>query len=48
MKPVKGWYEIAVLDYDGELCYNTEVTDDVLRHHCDPDVDNILGQISRL
>jgi len=48
MKPVKGWYEIAVLDYDGELCYNTEVTDDVLRHQCDPDVDNILGQISRL
>ena len=48
MKPRKGFWEIAVLDGAGELCYETEVTDDVLRHQCDPDVDNILGQISRL
>ena len=46
-----GWqcfWEIAVLDSAGELCYDTAVTDDVLRQQCDPDVDNILGQISRL
>ncbi|MDA8956874.1 hypothetical protein N9H30_00730 [bacterium] len=48
MKAIKGRWEIAVLDGAGELCYETEVTDDVLRHQCDPDVDNILGQISRL
>jgi len=48
MKPRKGFWEIAVIDSTGELCYDTEVTDDVLRQQCDPEVDNILGQISRL
>lgn len=48
MKPKKGWWEIAVLDSSGELCYDTDITDDVLRNQCDPDVDNILGKISRL
>lgn len=47
MKPIKGVYEIAVLYHD-ELCYDTNITNDVLRRQCDPDVDNILGQISRL
>jgi len=48
MKPKKGWWEIAVLDSSGELCYDTDITDDVLRNQYDPDVDNILGKISRL
>ena len=48
MKPKKGFWEIAVLDSAGELCYDTEVTDDVLRRQNDPEVDNILGLISRL
>ncbi len=48
MKPSKGFWEIAVLDSTGELRYDTVVTDDVLRQQCDPDVDNVLGQISRL
>ena len=47
MFPKKGWWEIAVL-FDDELCYNSPITDDVLKNQCDPDVDNILGQISRL
>ena len=47
MKPKKGFWEIAIL-WNDELCYSTHITDDVLRHQSDPDVDNVLGQISRL
>lgn len=47
MKPIKGMWEIAVLLHD-DLCYDTPITDDVLRCQNDPEVDNILGQISRL
>lgn len=47
MLPKKGWWEVAVL-YEGDLCYHTQITDDVLKNQCDPDVDNILGQIYRL
>ena len=47
MKPIKGMWEIAVLLHD-ELCYDTSITDDVLRRQNDPEVDNILGMISRL
>jgi len=47
MVPKKGWWEIAVL-FEDELCYSSPITDDVLKNQCDPDVDNILGQISRL
>ena len=43
----KGLWELAVL-YEGELCYDTEITNDVIGHLNDPEVDNILGQISRL
>ena len=34
--------------HNDELTYDTPITDDVLRHQTDPDVDNILGQIKRL
>jgi|TARA_R110000796_G_scaffold184102_1_gene300687 hypothetical protein len=43
----KGFWELAVLQ-DGELCYSTEITDDVIGNLNDPEVDNLLGQISRL
>jgi len=43
----KGLWELAVLQ-EGELCYDTEITGDVIGHLNDPEVDNILGQISRL
>jgi len=43
----KGLWEVAVL-FHGELCYDTEITDDVLGHLNDPEVDNILGKIFRL
>ena len=43
----KGLWELAVL-YEGELCYDTEITNDVIGNLNDPEVDNILGQISRL
>tara|TARA_B110000444_G_C18818540_1_gene586469 strand:- start:1300 stop:1548 length:249 start_codon:yes stop_codon:yes gene_type:complete len=43
----KGLWELAVLR-DGELCYSTDITDDVLGRLNDPEVDNILGKISRL
>ena len=44
----KGLWEVAVLDADGSLCYDTPITDDVIGHLNDPEVDNILGQIFRL
>ena len=43
----KGLWELAVL-HEGELCYDTEITNDVIGHLNDPEVDNILGQIARL
>lgn len=41
-------WEVAVLDGDGELCYNTNITEDVIGHLNDPEVDSILLQISKL
>ncbi len=43
----KGLWELAVLN-EGELCYDTDITGDVIGHLNDPEVDNILGQIARL
>jgi len=47
-KPVTGLWEVAILDADGKLCYDTAITDDVVRNLNDPEVDNLLGQVSRL
>ena len=47
MKPKKGFWEVAVF-WNDELCYDTEITNDVMRHLSDPDVDNVLGQIKNL
>jgi hypothetical protein len=44
----KGLWEIAVLDEAGNLCYDTPITGDVIGYLNDPEVDNLLGQISRL
>jgi len=32
----------------GELCYDSGITEDVMGHLNDPEVDNILGKIFRL
>tara|TARA_B100001094_G_scaffold153419_1_gene148461 strand:+ start:11549 stop:11812 length:264 start_codon:yes stop_codon:yes gene_type:complete len=44
----KGLWELAVLDIDGSLCYNTDITNDVIGHLNDPEVDRILRQIQEL
>ena len=44
----KGLWELAVLDSDRNLCYSTDITDDVIGHLNDPQVDEVLGRISRL
>jgi len=41
-------WELAVIDADGSLNYTTEVTDDVIGHLNDPEVDRILKQIENL
>ena len=43
----EGLWELAVLN-EGELCYDTEITNDVIGHLNDPEVDRILRQIERL
>ena len=47
MQPKKGFWEVAVF-WNDELCYDTEITDDVMRHLPTVDVDNVLGQIKNL
>jgi hypothetical protein len=44
----KGLYEIAVLDNDGDLCYDTPITSDVIGHLNMAEVDKILVNISHL
>ena len=43
-----GLWELAVLDAEGHLCYDTEITDDVIGHLNDPQVDALLNQIANL
>ena len=43
-----GKWELAVLDQQGELSYDTNITDDVLGHLNDPQVDQVLRQIKDL
>ena len=42
-----GKWELAVL-YDDELCYDTPITDDVIGHLNDDDVQKILAKIANL
>lgn len=44
----KGLWELAVLDKNGDLCYDTPITSDVIGHLNDPEVDRILEEIKRL
>ena len=41
-------WELAVLDNTGELCYNTNITEDVVGHLNDPEVDQLLRKIKDL
>lgn len=40
-------YELAILK-DGDLCYDTHITDDVLGYLTEEDVTKYLGQIQKL
>ncbi len=44
----KGLYELAVLDNEGSLCYNTGITEDVVGHLTMGEVDKLLVEISHL
>jgi hypothetical protein len=47
----EGLYEVAVLkgtDKKYELCYDTPVTDDVLGHRDEQDIENIMEEIQAL
>ena len=44
-------WELAVVAFDGDnygLCYDTEITSDVLGYLTDEEVDDILNKISKL
>ena len=43
----KGLWELAVLN-EGELCYDTEITNDVIGYLNDPEVDRYLRRINQL
>ena len=43
-----GYREIAVLNSEGDLCYNTPITDDVLTHLTQDEVFDALIAISKL
>jgi|TARA_R110000764_G_C10962092_1_gene378340 hypothetical protein len=45
--PIKGRYECAVF-YNGELTYDTPLTNDVIRNQNDPQVHNLLMEVQRL
>lgn len=47
----QGLYEVAVIkgiDDDFELCYDTPVTDDVMGHCDEVDVENIMKEVQAL
>jgi hypothetical protein len=44
----KGLYEVAVLDNEGDLCYTTPITDNVLGYQNIGQVEQILVEISYL
>jgi hypothetical protein len=43
-----GLYELAVLNSDGELCYDTPVTNDVIGYLRPEDVTDVLAKIQQL
>lgn len=42
-----GLYELAVV-HNGSICYNTLITDDVLGHLAEEDIEGILAEIETL
>ena len=48
MVAIKGLYEIAVLDSDGDLCYSTPITDDVIGYANEDKVLDTLHRIKSL
>ena len=47
----QGLYEVAVIegtDKEYELCYDTPITDDVLGHLDEQDVENIINEVAAL
>ena len=42
------FWELAVLDSEGSICYDTEITDDVIGYLNDAEVDRLLIKISQL
>jgi hypothetical protein len=43
-----GLYEIAILDNEGDICYDTPITDDVIGHLTEEDVTEVLIKIQSL
>ena len=44
----RGLYELAVLDKDGQLCYTTAITNDVIGYLTEEDVEELLIKIQQL
>jgi hypothetical protein len=43
-----GLYELAVLDKDGKLCYDTPITDDVIGYLTQQEVTDLMIEIQKL
>ena len=43
-----GLYELAVLDTDGEITYETDITDNVIDHLTPEEVTRVMNQIQSL
>ena len=43
-----GLYELAVLNSEGEISYNTDITDDVIGHRTENEVSEVLEKIQSL
>ena len=44
----QGLYEIAILDNEGDICYDTPITTDVIGHLTEEDVTEVLIKIQSL